>query len=94
MRFLIFRVPLHSTLPPLTSLSGHSPIHELNVKSDAGHELVRAVEAVCQHKTFLSKNALLSSCLECLIALDSSSELASLSAERSVRIKRNWVGTA
>ena len=30
MRFLTFLVPLQSTFPPLMSLSGQSPIHELN----------------------------------------------------------------
>ena len=28
--FLTFLVPFHKNLPPLMSLSGHSPIHELN----------------------------------------------------------------
>ena len=35
MRFFTFRVPLHSTLPPLMSLSGHNPIQELNALAPA-----------------------------------------------------------
>src|SRR5262249_5766374 len=32
-RFLTFLVPVQSTLPPLMSLSGHSPIHELKASA-------------------------------------------------------------
>src|SRR5580698_10575613 len=39
IRFLTFRVPLHSTLPPLMSLSGHNPIHELNAPAPRNFEM-------------------------------------------------------
>ena len=39
-RQFTFRVPVHSTLPPLMSLSGHRPIHE--AKADALRNFVKS----------------------------------------------------
>src|SRR4030095_1711751 len=54
-RFLTFLVPLQSTLPPLMSLSGHSPIHELNAPELRNFEKSgpNSARIVCTCKTLM-----------------------------------------